>query len=394
MDKYINGGLVLMNLKKMRSMNIQNRFIDYIRYESEWEDRIDCHDQDVINVCCRGRISYLDKRWDVQVSTYCGEIEQNNLGPDAFILHYIGVKPWIADSNVPYREEYLKYFELSPWNDQNTYVTPNRKAKYRKKKQKLTNRLKERINTIVYHRDCEKRYGLVYKTAAGIGILLDSDYVKRVAFSNHKHNKSRSFLFISFSKKRARKGSIKDMAFLAFSYLNGSGVKKDEKCANYWINKLIENDEEKIVNLIYLAINDINSSNTLTIHLDDPTNMQLYIGRSYRKGLIVDWDLKKAALWLRMASDGGSIDAEIELCDVLYEIGMNTGKAAVFKEMFKRLEKDYYNNIPGSASRLARSYLYGLGVKRDSNKALELSLSLAQSCDEGYIVNRILEKVV
>ena len=57
--EYINAGVLLMNLEQMREEDLQPRFIDLARCNYVFQD------QDVLNIACKGRIRYLDPRFNL-----------------------------------------------------------------------------------------------------------------------------------------------------------------------------------------------------------------------------------------------------------------------------------------------------------------------------------------
>lgn len=59
MEKYVNAGVLLMNLKKMRDDDITYRFLAQAKRENPYED------QDVINVCCEGAKKVLPLKYNV-----------------------------------------------------------------------------------------------------------------------------------------------------------------------------------------------------------------------------------------------------------------------------------------------------------------------------------------
>ena len=115
LDLYINSGMMMINLKGWREENIQSRFVDYIRGNSE---SIVWHDQDIINCVLSGRIKITDNRWNVQVCTFCDSEEQNIIGRDGFIIHYISSKkPWVIGVFHPFFDDYQYYLSISPFSE-------------------------------------------------------------------------------------------------------------------------------------------------------------------------------------------------------------------------------------------------------------------------------------
>ena len=82
-EKYINVGVLLMNLKELRNIDFENVFVkllDQVRYTL-------LQDEDYINRICRERIKYIDERWNA-----CGYLYNK---PDPKIVHYTIFKPWL-----------------------------------------------------------------------------------------------------------------------------------------------------------------------------------------------------------------------------------------------------------------------------------------------------------
>lgn len=100
---YINSGVLLFNLKKMREQNTTQKLLDTALSHS-----FVFHDQDAINLVCDGDIKILDGKWNfithtspeiypyhVKQDIYT-RIAENNIG----IIHYAGAsKPWNSGIN-------------------------------------------------------------------------------------------------------------------------------------------------------------------------------------------------------------------------------------------------------------------------------------------------------
>ncbi|MDL2235499.1 polysaccharide pyruvyl transferase family protein [Christensenellaceae bacterium OttesenSCG-928-L17] len=88
-DLYVNAGVLLFNLTKIRQDNmVQKLFSNTLKY---W-NRIKYQDQDILNITFRGHIRKIDKRYN-----FVWYNVQNNISSysDAAIFHYIGGnKPW------------------------------------------------------------------------------------------------------------------------------------------------------------------------------------------------------------------------------------------------------------------------------------------------------------
>ena len=106
-DIYYNSGVLLMNLKKFREQNLEQKIFDKLREENN-----DYSDQDVLNDICKGQILSLPLKYNLMLSA-----DDENSFPkrkeeykttlkSPFILHY-SIKPWIIP--VQYSEYWEKY---------------------------------------------------------------------------------------------------------------------------------------------------------------------------------------------------------------------------------------------------------------------------------------------
>ena len=98
--KYINAGILLMNLKKIREWNPDERWIQMAQRDYHYQD------QDILNITCKGKIKFLDIRYNVQAhlekKDFMSYINENiyskeqcdNAWKHPAVLHYTGPKPW------------------------------------------------------------------------------------------------------------------------------------------------------------------------------------------------------------------------------------------------------------------------------------------------------------
>ena len=97
---YINAGVLLMNLKKIREDGMDRVFMQHLNRDYEYED------QDIINVCCYGSICHLPARWNI-FTLFLGQIDtlrENGISGTAIrelqerkgIIHYATpfIRPW------------------------------------------------------------------------------------------------------------------------------------------------------------------------------------------------------------------------------------------------------------------------------------------------------------
>ncbi len=108
--KYVNAGVLLMDLNKIRWDNVEDKFVEYTKNNIE---NIKAGDQDIINFTLEGKIKIVDDRWNVQVSSF---LSRSSFTKDPFIIHYIAKqKPWIFASYNHFKKEYFKVLAHTPW---------------------------------------------------------------------------------------------------------------------------------------------------------------------------------------------------------------------------------------------------------------------------------------
>lgn len=100
-DEYFNSGVILFNIESFISNCIEQRCCDLL---SAYR-RLDCPDQDILNLACMGLVTYLPIRWNVAWQHAIGPIQKyydetilkqfSSALEDIGILHYTtAVKPW------------------------------------------------------------------------------------------------------------------------------------------------------------------------------------------------------------------------------------------------------------------------------------------------------------
>lgn len=99
-ENYINSGVLLMNLKKLREVKLDQRFLEVLgRYQFETI----APDQDYLNVLCYGKIHYLPECWDAMPRQDKPELPQPKL------IHYnLFFKPWCYDG-IQYADVFWQY---------------------------------------------------------------------------------------------------------------------------------------------------------------------------------------------------------------------------------------------------------------------------------------------
>lgn len=107
---YINAGLVLFDLKKIREQGIEQQFYDYTNKNFE---TITVGDQQIINDVLNGRIKIVGDEWNVQSSNFTN---RSSYTKHPKVVHYVArKKPWHFGSFSFHRALYFKYLQLTPW---------------------------------------------------------------------------------------------------------------------------------------------------------------------------------------------------------------------------------------------------------------------------------------
>ncbi len=120
-DPYFNSGVMLMNLKEWRKLDLGKKLRDFVINN---EDKITFWDQDALNAVCKGHWKALAPKYNLQTLmfnfdkdalTYTQrEIQEAIRAP--LIIHYTGrSKPWQYMDKHPKKKEYYKYLYETPW---------------------------------------------------------------------------------------------------------------------------------------------------------------------------------------------------------------------------------------------------------------------------------------
>ena len=99
-SNYINAGVIIMNLKELRTFEFETKFINAI---NKVKFKV-AQDQDYLNTICKGRIKYLPKVWNKQ------PIEDSSINnEEIMLLHYnLNLKPWHYE-NIKYENYFWDY---------------------------------------------------------------------------------------------------------------------------------------------------------------------------------------------------------------------------------------------------------------------------------------------
>jgi len=106
-DLYINSGVLLLNLKKMRADNLEQTLLNNT---NNLKDIIEIQDQDVINITCKGKIKEIDSIYNF---THANVSKEKKKHDRAVIIHYTGkIKAWDKDSINKMKNIWWKYKKI------------------------------------------------------------------------------------------------------------------------------------------------------------------------------------------------------------------------------------------------------------------------------------------
>ena len=133
-DVYINAGILVMNLERIRELKLEEKFLEYIEKNSNFLTYVD---QEVLNACVPlsekrflplrynsysilHYLSYKQLKQLRHVKHMFSENEYQEAIKNPAILHYTGcflegTRPWIEGDMHPQKHHFLYYKELSEW---------------------------------------------------------------------------------------------------------------------------------------------------------------------------------------------------------------------------------------------------------------------------------------
>ena len=138
--EYINSGVLLMNMKKLREVKFEQHFL-YLLNKYHFDTV--CPDQDYINAMAYGNILHLPNEWDAMPTN--GNIVFEN----PKIIHYnLFFKPWHYD-NIDYEEYFWKYADKSLFKDDIYKEKENFTEKNQEEDKKTLDNLVKRASEII-----------------------------------------------------------------------------------------------------------------------------------------------------------------------------------------------------------------------------------------------------
>lgn len=120
---YINAGVMVLNIKKMRDDGIEDKFFELIE---KYPGKLENVDQDVINLVIggiNGGIKLLKQNWNTEIRSDVNyNKEYIKIVEDPYIIHYVAnEKPWNSESKQLYKEKYWEYNNYLQERTQNRF---------------------------------------------------------------------------------------------------------------------------------------------------------------------------------------------------------------------------------------------------------------------------------
>ena len=128
-DQYFNAGILLMDLKQLREINFEEKFISLlstITFDV-------AQDQDYLNTICKNHVKIIDSSWNVM------PFENNTIKKeDINLIHYnLSMKPWHFD-NIMYEEYFWQYAKSTSFYEQILEIKKNYSPEKQAKSQEQT----------------------------------------------------------------------------------------------------------------------------------------------------------------------------------------------------------------------------------------------------------------
>ena len=151
-DRYINAGMLVINLKKWREDKIEEKCLQYI---DKCKGSVPHHDQGTINAICSSKMLILHPKYNLMtpmfykaeqnkklydMKEYYEQKELDEAIQNPVFIHYTNGffnRPWNADCTHPLKNIFLKYMNMSPWKGQIEENKLNKNAQIMKKLHKI-----------------------------------------------------------------------------------------------------------------------------------------------------------------------------------------------------------------------------------------------------------------
>ena len=130
-DRYVNSGVLLLNLKKWREDALEKRLNEML---DQYNGFVPHHDQGIVNGVCRGYIKILPPKYNCMtqffiynanqikklfhINMYYSQAELDEAISNPVIIHYISKfydRPWFKGCIHPYRDKYIEAAQRCGW---------------------------------------------------------------------------------------------------------------------------------------------------------------------------------------------------------------------------------------------------------------------------------------
>lgn len=182
-DSYVNAGVLLMDLDRMRQLDIRQMMSHFV---DTHQGLISYADQDVLNGMFKGKFGILPPEYDVMTqmcaytykqilqyrrpSSYYSKKEVEYAQQNPIIIHYttcmLNIRPWCKESKHPWASEFEKYQSISPWSNK-----PKGIAKFNKMEHKIIRTIFSLPDFISY-----RLIGLLHATIRPMIIMMKAKY--------------------------------------------------------------------------------------------------------------------------------------------------------------------------------------------------------------------------
>lgn len=145
-SSYFNSGVLLINLRIWRQLNVQQKSIEFI---NQYPEKIHYWDQDALNFVLENQWLRAESQWNAHTAFFKGlPAEELGVTPEEYhqtrhnpaIIHFTGggsCKPWHYSCTHPFKDIYYKYLRQTPWHDAEPIGKPNLFSRFKAKTKAL-----------------------------------------------------------------------------------------------------------------------------------------------------------------------------------------------------------------------------------------------------------------
>lgn len=115
LNKYFNSGVMMLNLKKMREDNIEEKCFEFIK---KYPKKIKCVDQCVFNYVFKGNVKFIEDIYNIQYNPSLKYIvsRYKDMIKNCVVFHLTSeCKPWIVGKYHPYKIKYYYYLSKTAY---------------------------------------------------------------------------------------------------------------------------------------------------------------------------------------------------------------------------------------------------------------------------------------